>query len=415
MKNIPMSNHVLVAIYECEENLRAGTLAVRARGIRICDAYAPYAVHGLDRAMGLRPSRLTWVCGTLGLSAAVFMTWFQYWTSAVDWPINIGGKPWNSLPAFAPVIFESMVLCAGLGTVFAFFLVAKLRPWKTATLIVDGVTNDRFALVVEHTGAERDLEEMQQILAASKPVRVEERVGQNGSKRTTGDGGQLDAPSWLGLANTVLLAVFVILIGINLFAPRDFLRPNWEIFSEMVRGPAYSAFAENSSFRHGATHRMPVDNSVPRGRMPLHYAATEEDAQAAGLEMKNPFAADDPEALARGHAVFQRYCVACHGGSGIGDGPVAMRGFPPPPSFATGKSRQMADGGLFHILTYGRGNMPPHAGLVSREDRWKVILHVRRLAEQAVSSVPSENSESPESGSPSAEAARSADAEGDAS
>jgi mono/diheme cytochrome c family protein len=149
--------------------------------------------------------------------------------------------------------------------------------------------------------------------------------------------------------------------------------------------------------------------------MPLHYAATEEDAQAAGLEMKNPFAADDSEALARGQAVFQKYCVACHGGSGNGDGPVAMRGFPPPPSFATGKSRQMADGGLFHILTYGRGNMPPHAGLVSREDRWKVILHVRRLAEQAVSSVPSENSESPESGSPSAEAARSADAEGDAS
>lgn len=411
MKNIRMSNRTLVAIYDSEGNLRAGALAARARGIRIRDAYVPYAVHGLDRAMGLRPSRLTWVCGLLGLSAAVFMTWFQFWTSAVNWPINIGGKPWNSLPAFAPVVFESMVLCAGVGTVFAFFLVAKLRPWKTARLIVDGVTNDRFVLVIEHNDAERDLEEMRQILVASNPVRIEERAGQSDSERTGSDGGPFDAPSWVGLANITLLAIFVVLVGVNIFAPRDFLRPNWEMFSEMVRGPACNAFAENSSFRHGATQRIPVANSVPRGRMSLHYEATEEGALAAGVELKNPIAADDAEALARGQAVFGRYCVACHGGNGNGDGPVAMRGFPPPPSFATGKSRQMADGGLFHIITYGRGNMPSHAGLVPREDRWKVILHVRRLAGQAGVSVPGENDEA--SGGSSAEEAITGDAEGD--
>ena len=410
-----MSHRILVATYDAEENLLAGTRAVRARGIRIRDAYTPYAVHGLDQAMGLAPSRLTWACGVFGLSAAIFMTWFQYWTSAVDWPINIGGKPWNSLPAFAPVIFESMVLCAGLGTVLAFLLIAKLRPWKTPELVVDGVTNDRFALVIEHAGAERDLEEMRQILAASKPVAIDERVGREEWERAARAGRELNDRSWLGLGNILLLVVLIILIGATVFAPRDFSRPNWEIFSEMVRTPAYSAFAENSNFPHRASRQMPVSSTIPRGRMPLHYEATEEGNLAAGLELENAFEADDPDALERGQYVFQRYCVVCHGGSGNGDGPVAVRGFPPPPSFATGKSREMADGGLFHILTYGRGNMPSHAGLVSRDDRWKVILHVRRLAQQAEPSVPGENSESPESGSPNAEAATPVDAEGDAS
>ena len=70
--------------------------------------------------MGLRPSRLPWVCFVLGLLGAVAMLLFQYWATAVSWPINVGGKPWNSLPAFVPVTFEVMVLCAGVGTVVAF-------------------------------------------------------------------------------------------------------------------------------------------------------------------------------------------------------------------------------------------------------------------------------------------------------
>ncbi len=414
MKSTPMSNRILIATYDAEKNLLAGTGAARARGIRIRDAYTPYAVHGLDRAMGLPPSRLTWACGVFGLSAAIFMTGFQYWTSAVDWPINIGGKPWDSLPAFAPVIFESMVLCAGMGTVFAFFLVAKLRPWRTPRLVIDGVTNDRFALVIEHADAERDLEEMRQILAASKPVSIEERVGQEDVKRTTRNGGELDTSSWLGWGNVALLVVFGILIGASIFAPRDFLRPNWEIFSEMVRGPAYSALAENPNFAHRTNYQTPVSGTIPRGRTPFHYQATEEDALAAGRELRNPYRADDSEALERGQHVFQTYCVACHGGGGNGDGPVAMRGFPPPPSFATGKSREMADGGLFHIITYGGVNMPPHASLVSRDDRWKAILHVRRLQQQAAASVPPENGESPASGGSSAEEATPSDAKGDA-
>ena len=79
--------------------------------------------------------------------------WFQYWTSAIDWPVNIGGKPFNSLPAFVPIIFEVAVLFASLGVVLALFLRCGLFPGRRITVPAPGVLDDRFALVAELRGA----------------------------------------------------------------------------------------------------------------------------------------------------------------------------------------------------------------------------------------------------------------------
>ena len=132
-----------------EADVLAAARAARSAGYRIHDAYTPYAVHGLDQAIGLRPSRLPWVCfacAVTGLSAA----WSgQYWMSAVDWPLNVGGKPFNSLPAFLPAMFEMMVLLAGVGTVVALLLRAGLLPGRKAWLAHERVTDDRFVLAVE--------------------------------------------------------------------------------------------------------------------------------------------------------------------------------------------------------------------------------------------------------------------------
>src|SRR5271166_1942554 len=135
---------VFVGTFATEEDVLGAARAARERGLRIADAYTPYAVHGLDRAMGLRPSRLPWVCFGLGLLGAVFKLTFQFWAMAVDWPINVGGKPWNSLPAYVPVTFEVMVLLAGLGVVFAFLLRCRLLPGKQATPLFRGATDDTF-------------------------------------------------------------------------------------------------------------------------------------------------------------------------------------------------------------------------------------------------------------------------------
>jgi hypothetical protein len=126
--------------------------------------------------MGLRPSRLPWVCFFAAITGAALKLWFEFWTSMVDWPLNIGGKPWNSLPAFVPVTFEVMVLSAGLATVFVFFFLARLRPGKRPTLAYSGVTDDRFVLVLEETDARFDLASVRRLFAKHGAVAIEERL-----------------------------------------------------------------------------------------------------------------------------------------------------------------------------------------------------------------------------------------------
>lgn len=170
-----MNRRVLIGIFDTEEDILTATEAARQRGLQIVDVFAPYAVHGLDRAMGLSRSKLPWVCFLLGLSGAAFKVWFEYWTTASDWPINVGGKPWNSLPAFVPITFEVMVLFAGLSTVLAFFGMSRLWPGRRPELLDPRVTNDRFGLVLEEDNAGFDVDEVKGFLRRHNALRVEER------------------------------------------------------------------------------------------------------------------------------------------------------------------------------------------------------------------------------------------------
>ena len=102
--------------------------------------------------------------------------WFEFWTTAVDWPLNVGGKPFNSLPAFVPVTFEVMVLFAAVGAVLTFFFVCKLFPGKRAVLPVSGVTDDRFAVVLEETDSRFEAAEVQRMFEGLHAVHVEEQI-----------------------------------------------------------------------------------------------------------------------------------------------------------------------------------------------------------------------------------------------
>ena len=170
-----MSSRVFIATFEDDEDIRLAAIAARREGIEIVDIYAPYAVHGLDAAMGLSPSRLPLVTFGLGLLGAVFILGFQYWTSALDWAINVGGRPWNSLPAFVPVTFDIMVLFAGIGTVLTFIFVSGLRPWRSSNVPVARVTDDRFALLLRASTAGPDRARVEEILEPFHVLAVEER------------------------------------------------------------------------------------------------------------------------------------------------------------------------------------------------------------------------------------------------
>jgi len=176
MSQIGQSRRVFVGVFETEEDILGIAAAAKQRGLKIIDIFAPYAVHGLDRAAGFKPSRLPVICFLLGLMGAGLKIWFEFWTTAVNWPINVGGKPWNSWPAFTPITFEVMVLFAGVGTVIALFIAARLYPGKQATLAYPGVTDDRFAILLEEEDATFDVDEVTKLCQFYNCTHVEERT-----------------------------------------------------------------------------------------------------------------------------------------------------------------------------------------------------------------------------------------------
>src|SRR6185295_7221159 len=143
-----MRAKVLVATFPQVDGLLAAVRRARREMLRVYDVFAPFPIHGLDEAMGIRHTRLpkvTLLAGLTGLATALTL---QFYTNVLDWPLNVGGKPDNTTLAFIPISFELTVLFGGLATVAAFLLRARLYPGKKPWLVNPGVTNDVFALVL---------------------------------------------------------------------------------------------------------------------------------------------------------------------------------------------------------------------------------------------------------------------------
>ena len=121
----------VAGIWADEHELVKAAAKVREAGFQKFEAISPFPLHGIDDAMGIPRSFIPWVTFTFGLLGCSFGVWLTWWTSAVDWPLNIGGKPMWSLAAFIPVIFECTILFAALSSVAAMILVnglPKINP-----------------------------------------------------------------------------------------------------------------------------------------------------------------------------------------------------------------------------------------------------------------------------------------------
>ena len=159
------------AYFENEDDLVAGASAARKAGFEIHDAYTPFAVHGLDRAVALPPSRVTWIAFAAGALGLIFGLTLQVWTSAYDWPLNVGGKPFNSFPLFIPVAFELTVLFSGLIAIGVLF--ARNRMWLfSKRRVFEQVTDDRFVLVLKQSDASFDIEKAVTLFARYNALNV---------------------------------------------------------------------------------------------------------------------------------------------------------------------------------------------------------------------------------------------------
>lgn len=167
-----MGTKMIVATFDNEHDLLDATRAARDGGLTIYDTFVPYAVHGLDEAMGLRNTRLGIVCFLMALTGLTAALSFQLWALGWNWPMNIGGKSFTALPALIPVTFEMTILFGGVGTALTFLIRAKLWPGRKELQIETGVTDDRFVLVIEDSGDED--ENVKELLQQNKPLEVRE-------------------------------------------------------------------------------------------------------------------------------------------------------------------------------------------------------------------------------------------------
>jgi len=166
----------LVAEFANPDELTRAAARVRDAGYVNWDAYTPFPVHGLDDAMGVRPTRLPWLvlgAGIAGCGGGVLMQW---WMNAVDYKLIISGKPFFSLPAFIPVAFELTILLASI-VAFVGMLALNGLPRFNHPLLRNErfrrATVDRFFISVEAADPKFDPEKTAAFLKSLGGVHVE--------------------------------------------------------------------------------------------------------------------------------------------------------------------------------------------------------------------------------------------------
>lgn len=165
----------IAAIFNTEAEILKATAAVRAQGFTKFDAISPYPIHGMEEAAGIKRSWIPYVAfimGVIGCSSGWLLTW---WTSAVNWPLNIGGKPFHSLPAFIPILFELTILFAALSSVGALLYACGI-PKVNPPIIHPDLTSHKFAIFIpsDDTGYnEQKVEEMLRGMGASEVKKAE--------------------------------------------------------------------------------------------------------------------------------------------------------------------------------------------------------------------------------------------------
>ncbi|MEO8167049.1 MAG: DUF3341 domain-containing protein [bacterium] len=162
----------LMAEFDAPEKILAAAELAKQEGYEHMDAFTPFPMEELTDALGIKHSKLSLFvlcCGLFGMFASFF---FQYWTSVVDYPLNVGGKPLNSWPQWIPVTFEMTILFSAIGAVVGMIFRNGLPQPVHPVFNVDRferATQDKFFLCIEASDPKFEKEKTKTFLETLNP------------------------------------------------------------------------------------------------------------------------------------------------------------------------------------------------------------------------------------------------------
>ncbi len=410
-----------MAEYQDEHGLLAAARKVRDSGYTKTDAFTPFPVHGIDEALGIKPTVLPFIvlcAGFTGLGTALLMQW---WMNGVDYPYIISGKPFGITPASIPVTFELTVLFSAFTSFLGMIALNKLPKFSNPVFTnprFDRATNDRFFLYVEATDKYYNRESVKELLGGTQPDSLDEVL-----EDTTPSA--LPQPIILGVLLIVVAGLIPAMIILNMRAGFS-TAPRFHLFFDMDFQPKKKAQQTTTIFADGRIMRPQVKGTIARGQLeeqdpfylgydPSKMTMLEESASGVMfVSTQTPTASQDgktdgqqpaaaPEApklpwidtlpieanednMKFGKLKFDTYCSACHGYAGFGDGLVHKRAdslaqgyWLPPTSMHIDRVRNQPVGQIFNTITKGQGKMASYASSLSPKERWSIVLYIRAL------------------------------------
>jgi hypothetical protein len=143
-----MSKDYILGVFKDEESLVEAFEKVKGMGVLPVEVYTPYPVHEILEGMGNK-TKITHAAFFYGLFAAIGILSFLTWAASFSWPLNYGGKPFNSFPSFIVVTIVATILSITILTLFTFSVRAKIFPGKVPEIFHERATDDRFVMVID--------------------------------------------------------------------------------------------------------------------------------------------------------------------------------------------------------------------------------------------------------------------------
>ncbi|MEE8452427.1 MAG: quinol:electron acceptor oxidoreductase subunit ActD, partial [Thermoguttaceae bacterium] len=381
----------MLAQFKGPATLKVAASRIRDEGFSRWDVHSPFPIHGIDRAMGIRPTILPWLVFGAGMTGAVVALLMQWWMNAIDYPMNISGKPLFSLPANIPIIFEVIVLFSAIAAFGGVLVLNRLPQFSHAVFSAERfrrVTTDGFLLVIDAADPKFDEAATRTLLESLEPDGIE-------TFRETANGRGLP---------TVLVWGSVVVVALALLPPLLIARargaksasPRIHIIQDMDFQPKYKTQTAGPLFADGRAMRPPVPGTIADGQLDddpyfdRGYLVLGRDEK--GEEIRDYFTTFpirvDMATILRGQERFGIYCAPCHGlvGEGGATGIVSIRALDReeelwvlPRSMHAKVVREQPPGELFNTITNGKGRMPAYGPQIPVEDRWAIVLYEKAL------------------------------------